>query len=136
MRPWKAILISAIALLMAVSVEVLRADGIVMTPERVRELVPDPWTWIAEVYNATPTVTPPATLTGVAYGADFTVSPDGPFVVSVDGKLLYRVTLGPWSFPGAVPHLDPWRLLEAGAIGVAVGVAGTLLALALTGHLR
>ncbi len=106
-----------------------------MTPERVKQMIADPWSWIADLYNATPTVTMPD-LRGIATGSDFSVSMTGPVVVSVSDKLKYNLSMGPWLFSGDVPRIDPWKLVEAGGIGFLVGVVTTIAVEFFTDHLK
>jgi hypothetical protein len=111
-----------------------------MTHDQVVAMVKDKgidWAadWIASAYTAVPAVTMPS-FTALATGVDLAVSTDGPIGVSISDKLAYKLAVGPWVFRGVVPHIDPWRLVEAGGIGLAVGVVGTLLVTALTGHLH
>ena len=91
--------------------------------------------WIASVYTATPVVTVPHLL-AVVTDRDVGVSIEGPVSVSIDGKLAYDLTLGPWKFSGVVPRINPWQLVWSGAAGFGVGVLATLATLALSGHLK
>jgi hypothetical protein len=125
-------------LLALFGVAVCSADGIT-SEDQVKALIDsgklDAPAWIYGVYTATPEVTMPG-LHIFLTDKDAAVSLDGPVVVSVDGKLRYNLTMGPWRFPGVVPHVDPWRLLEWGAGGFAVGVASTFLVLLISGHVK
>lgn len=87
--------------------------------------------WISNVYNSTPSVTMPD-LRGEAKESDFIVTPAGPITVAIDtggGKMLrYSMDVGPWTFKGSVPQVDPWAMAKAAGLGVLVGfIAGVIV---------
>lgn len=118
-----------------------QVQAIIEQHAKEQGITPIAWAsnWIADVRTAVPQV-PAPTVTVTVAGADVGVSFDGPVVVSVSDKLRWRLSMGPWTVRGVVPALDAGVLWRAGGIGLGVGLlagcAGTLLALALTGHLR
>jgi hypothetical protein len=91
--------------------------------------------WIADVYLAVPVVTMPP-LQSFVTDRDVAITVTAPVKVSISDKLAYQLTMGPWKFMGVVPHVDPWKLVEAGGIGFGVGVLATIVVEAVTGHLK